>query len=305
MDNIHPRRYYRNFGRSLYDLFWYHLLPDEWSIAHDFNKNKKMGYKLNLKNPQTFNEKIQWIKLHDHNPLYPKLIDKIAVKEVIAKEFGSEYVIPMIVGPYRHFDEIPLSDLPERFVIKCNHDAASTIVCKNKSELDIDVCRKKIDTSLSTNYYNSYGKQWAYKDIKPKVFVEKFMQNKDDEDLKDYKFLFFGKECKAIFVYSDRRAKSGLKMNAYDCEWKKLPFTRHYPNTDCDIPKPKNFDKMLEFANKLAAFVNNAFVRIDLYDINDSIYFGEFTFYPGNGFEDFNPVEWDYTLGSWMCVPFK
>lgn len=305
MNKIHPRRFYRNIGQSLYNLFWYYLLPDKWSIAHDFNKNRRMGYKLNLDNPKTFNEKIQWLKLNDHNPLYPKLIDKIAVKEIVAKVFGSEFVIPMIGEPYSHFDEIPFNDLPERFVIKCNHDAASSIVCKNKSELDIEKCQQKIESALRTNYYHTSGKQWAYKDIKPQVFIETYMQNHDDEELKDYKFLFFNKECKVIFVYADRRAKTKLKMNAYDSEWNPLPFKRHYKNIDGDIPKPKNFDKMLEFANKLAAFVDNAFVRIDLYDINDNIYFGEFTFYPGNGFEEFDPVEWDYTLGSWIDVPFK
>jgi len=303
MKHIHPKRCFRNTKTFIYNAFWNYLVPDEWSIKHIFRK--RVGYDCDLDNPRSFNEKIQWLKLHDHNPLYPLLIDKIRVKEMVSRELGAEYVIPMIGHGYSRFTDIPFDELPEQFVLKCNHDAASTIVCKDKSSFDFEKAKRKIEKALRTNYYHYDGKQWGYKDIKPQVFVEKYMQNGKDAELNDYKFLMFNGECKCIFLYAERFSGYGLKMNSYDSNWNLLPFTRHYLNTNSPIVKPDNLDKMLEVANKLAEMVHNDFVRIDLYDINGRIYFGEFTFYPGGGFEEFYPVEWDYVLGSWINLTEK
>jgi len=211
---------------------------------------------------------------------------------------GDEYVIPTLYGGYSRFDDIPFEKLPDQFVIKCNHDAASVIVCKDKNKFDYEKAKKKIEGALHTNYYHSDGKQWGYKNIKPQVFVEKFMQDGNNEYLCDYKFMMFNGECKCVFVCADRN--SGLRVNFYDVNWNLLPFIRHYPNTDYEIPKPRNLENMLEIANKLASVLKNPFVRIDLYDINDNIYFGEYTFYPGGGLEEFTPLEWDYKMGGWL-----
>lgn len=296
MKYFHPKRISRYIKEKVHDIFFYYILPDKCEIKYRFKK--RLGYSCNLKNPQTFNEKIQWLKLNDHNPLYPKLIDKVGVKKIVADVIGEEYVIPTLYGGYSRFDDIPFEKLPNQFVIKCNHDAASVIVCKDKNKFDYEKAKKKIKCALNTNYYHYDGKQWGYKNIKPQVFVEKFMQDGNKDDLCDYKFMMFNGECKCVFVCADRN--SGLRVNFYDVNWNLLPFTRHYPNTDYEIPKPQNLEKMLGIAKKLASVLENPFVRIDLYDINDNIYFGEYTFYPGGGFEDFTPLEWDYKMGSWM-----
>ena len=298
MKFFHPKRISRSVKEKVHNIFFYYILPDKWEIKYRFKK--KVGYSCNLKNPKSFNEKIQWIKLHDRNPLYPKLIDKINVKTIVANELGSEYVIPMIGESYSSFSEIPFNELPNQFVLKCNHDAASTIICKDKSKFDYSNAKMIIEKALKTNYYNVTGKQWGYKEIVPKVFVEKYMQNGEDDELCDYKFMMFNGKCKSIFFMTDRYSSEKMKMNCYDPDWNLQPFTRGNPNTNYIIQKPNKLKEMLEIVDKLASIVNNAFVRIDLYVVNEKIYFGEYTFYPNGGYGKFDPQEWDYIMGSWI-----
>ena len=304
MKYIHPRRFFHRLRHSccenggwLHDFFFYYLIPDRWEIKYRFKK--KLGYKCSLRNPQTFNEKIQWLKLNDRKPLYPKLTDKLLVKEFVAKELGEEYVIPTLAGGFSHFDDIPFEDLPNQFVLKCNHDSSSTVICKDKKTFDFELARQKIEKALRRNYYHSNGKQWSYKDIAPRVFVEKYMDEGTGE-LRDYKFMMFNGECKSIFFFVDRFPKNGLKMNCYDSSWNLLPFTRGNPNTNYEVPKPKELELMLDVAHRLAALVDNPFVRVDLYDIRGKVYFGEYTFYPGGGYDAFEPQEWDLTFGNWI-----
>lgn len=288
---------------KIYNFFFYYLIPDTWEIRYRFYKS--LGYHCHLRHPESFNEKIQWIKLHDRNPLYPCLIDKIKVKEFIGQHAGQLpglKVIPMIGSKegYQHFAEIPFDILPERFVIKCNHDAASTIICQDKSTFDYDNAETKIEAALKRNFYHYVGKQWGYKDISPRVFVEEYMENGDDEELNDYKFMMFNGECKCVFVCSNRFDATGLKKNFYDATWNPLPFTRGASNDVAAIPKPNHYDEMLDLANRLASLIKNRFVRVDLYEINNAVYFGEFTFYPGGGTMPFEPREWDYIMGKWL-----
>lgn len=296
------KAFFNMLYEKVYNFIFYYLIPDSWEIRYRFKK--KVGYRCNLRSPKSFNEKIQWLKLHDRNPLYTKLIDKIQVKSFVAKVLGDDYVIPMIGQGYSHFDDIPFDELPDKFVIKCNHDAASFIVCKDKSTFDFKAAKDKIEKALKVNYYHFVGKQWGYKYIKPQVFVEKYMSDANGE-LPDYKFMMFNGTCKCIFTCFERGSHHAMKMNFYDPQWRLLPFTRIYHNTDTKIPKPENFDKMLDVANHLAAAINVPFVRIDLYNVNNRIYFGEYTFYPGGGLEAFTPVEWDYILGSWLDLNVK
>lgn len=298
MKYFHPKRTFRIAKEKLHDWFFFYLIPDEWEIKYRFKK--RVGYVPNLRNPQSFNEKIQWLKLHDHNPRYPLLIDKYRVKDIVAEVIGKEHIIPTIAGGYKHFDDIPFESLPNQFVLKCNHDAASVVICKDKRTFDFASAKKKMEKALRTNYYHIEGKQWGYKNIDPCIFVEQYMEDEGQEDLTDYKFMMFNRQCKCVFLCLERRSKDGMKLNFYDTEWKLLPFTRHYPNTTYTVSQPNNYAEMLEIANKLAKFVNNRFVRVDLYDINGKIYFGELTFYPGGGFEEFSPKDWDYTMGSWI-----
>lgn len=298
MRYIHPKRTIRLLSEWFHDVFFFYLLPDSWEIIYRFHK--EVGYRPNLKCPESFNEKIQWIKLHDRNPLYPLLIDKYRCKNLIAEVIGDKHIISTISGGYSRFEDIPFDELPNQFVLKCNHDAASTVICKDKATFDYNKARKKLNKSLKTNYYHYNGKQWGYKDIKPCIFVEEYMQDGTKAELEDYKFMMFNGECKCLLVCTDRWAGTKMKKNFYTPEWTLLPFTRKNPYTQNETLKPKTFTKMLAIAEQLAKFVNNAFVRVDLYEINGEVYFGELTFYPGGGLEKFIPEEWDYKLGSWI-----
>lgn len=303
MKHFHPKKYWRLTKEWLHDFFWYYLIPDRWEIKYHFKK--LVGYAPNLRNPQSFNEKIQWLKLNDRNKRYADLIDKFKVKDIVKNILGEEYVIPTLFGPYKDATDIPWNELPNQFVLKCNHDAASVIVCKDKSSLDIANAISKLNSCLKKNYYNNLGKQWGYKHVEPCVFVEQYMQDNQSDDLMDYKFMFFNKECKCLFTCLERKSKTGLKVNFYTTDWKRMPFIRKYPSTKYIEHKPCMLNQMLIIAQKLADYVNNSFVRIDLYNINGKIYFGEFTFYPGGGFEAFYPEKWDYILGSWMKLPIE
>ena len=259
----------------------------------------KMGKKLNLKNPNTFNEKLQWLKLYDRNPDYTKMVDKYEVKKYVAKTIGEEYIIPTL-GIYNDFDEINFEKLPNQFVIKCTHDSGGNIICKDKTKLDFKNARKKIGKCLKRNYYNA-GREWPYKNVKPRIIIEKYMQDGIQDELMDYKFMCFNGKVKCSFVCSERYEKDGLKVDFYDLNWNKMPFQRHYPNSNKDIPKPKNYELMIQLAEKLSKEI--PFVTVDFYEINGKVYFGELTFFPGSGFEEFTPEKYDKILGDMLELP--
>lgn len=258
-----------------------------------------MGKELNLDAPKTFNEKLQWLKLNDRKDIYTKMVDKYEVKAYVADIIGEEYIIPTL-GTYDDFNEIDFSVLPDKFVIKCTHDSGGVVICKDKSKLNIAEARDKINTCLKRNFYY-VGREWPYKNVKPRITVEELIEDNENEDLNDYKFMCFGGKVKCSFVCTDRRSADGLKVTFFDKDWNKMPFSRHYPSSDKTIEKPKNYNKMIELSEKLAKDL--CFVRIDFYEANGKIYFGEITFFPGCGLEEFTPDEWDYTLGSWIKLP--
>lgn len=255
--------------------------------------------KLNLNNSKTFNEKLQWLKLYDRNPLYTKLVDKYEVRKYIAQTIGEEYLIPLI-GVWDKFDDIDFSTLPNQFVLKCTHDSGGLVICKNKSKLDIEVARKKINKCLRRNYYYS-GREWPYKDVKPRIVCEKYMVDESGVELKDYKFFCFDGEPKALFVATDRGIDT--RFDYFDMDFNHLPFMQHYKNGVKKITKPKGFDKMVELAKKLSGSIPH--VRVDFYDINGKVYFGELTFYHFSGFEKFEPEEYDEIFGKWIKLPLK
>lgn len=261
----------------------------------------RIGKKLDLKNPNTFNEKLQWLKLYDRNPDYTKMVDKYEAKKYISNLIGEEYIIPTL-GVYNNFDEIDFDKLPNEFVMKCTHDSGGNIICKDKTKLDFKVVREKIERCLKRNYYN-VGREWPYKNVKPRIIVEKYMEDKAQEELKDYKFMSFNGKVKCSFVCSDRYGEDGLKVDFYDLEWNKMPFQRHYPNSKENIQKPKNYELMIQLAEKLSNGI--PFVRVDFYEINGKVYFGELTFFPGSGFEEFTPEKYDRILGDMLELPKK
>jgi hypothetical protein len=255
-----------------------------------------MHKKLNLLDPSTFNEKLQWLKLHDRNPIYTSLVDKYEVRKFIEKTIGREYLVPLL-GVYDKVEDIDFSSLPDQFVLKPTHTSGNVIICRDKAKLDIVLTNKTLVKWLKREYF-WYQREWPYKNIKPRIICEELLVDEKQEDLIDYKILCFNGVPKCLFLCLDRRSESGLKVDFYDLDWNPLPFERHYPRSGRIINKPDCLDEMLELSRKLSKDI--PFVRVDFYVVNGQIKFGELTFYPGSGFEEFTPESYDYLLGSWM-----
>ncbi|PKM44126.1 MAG: glycosyl transferase [Firmicutes bacterium HGW-Firmicutes-8] len=260
-----------------------------------------VGKKLNLKNPVTFNEKLQWLKLHDKNEMCTQLVDKYEVRKHIAQTLGKKYLIPLI-GVYKTFDEIKFEELPNEFVLKCTHDSGGFIICNDKKKLNIELAKEKICSCLKKNYYYKH-REWPYKNVKPRIMCEKYMVDDSGTELKDYKFMCFNGKVKCSFVCLNRNSTTGLNVDFYDMDWNLMPFERHYPNSGIRVPKPKNFTQMVKFAEILSTGI--PFVRVDFYETNGQLYFGEITFYPGSGYEEFTPASYDKLLGSWLELPIN
>ena len=292
----------RNFFSRLFMFFQHRnytdVLSDKLYLKIIFKI--KLGYPLNLRNPQTFNEKLQWLKIYDRNPLYTKLVDKYEVRKYITENIGEEYLIPLI-GVYEKFEDINFEELPNQFVIKCTHDSGGVVICKDKKSFDVKKAENKIKKSMKRNFYY-LGREWPYKNIEPRIIIEKYMEDKETKELVDYKIMCFNGKPEMSFTCSERY-NDGLKVTFFDLEWKKLPFERHYTSSTKEIKKPKNYELMLELSKKLSKGI--PFVRVDWYEINGKLYFGELTFYPGSGFEEFKPVYWDKKIGELIKLQKK
>ena len=279
----------------------YDNMPDDEYIIKLFKAMMKKN--LNLKDPQTFNEKLQWLKLYDRKPEYTTMVDKYAVKQYVADKIGEEYIIPTL-GVWNHFDEIDFNKLPNQFVLKCTHDSGGLIICKDKSRLDLKAAKKKLERCLKRNFYYS-GREWPYKNVKPMIIAEKFMEDNEDVadlGLIDYKFFCFNGIPKFAYVARGAAKAFKSKINMMDLDWKAMPFQRTDHPQFKEIPeKPINFSKMIEFSKVLSKDI--PFVRVDFYEINSRLYFGELTFFPGSGYIPFNSEEWDYKLGEWIKLP--
>lgn len=249
---------------------------------------------LNLTNPQTFNEKLQWLKLNDRKDIYTKMVDKYEAKSYVSKIIGNKYIIPTL-GIYNNFDEIDFNKLPNQFVIKCTHDSGGLVIVKDKSKLDIKRAKKKINKSLKRNYFY-LGREWPYKNVKPRIIVEKYMKDNLTNDLRDYKFFCFDGKCK--FFKIDFNRIINHQANYYDINGNILPFGEEIcpPNFSKKLELPVNLKKMINLAEKLSQKIT--FLRVDFYEINGNIYFGELTFYPASGFGKLEPEEWDLKLGN-------
>ena len=279
---------------------FYNKMADEAYLKYRYYV--KMKRKLRLDQPKTFNEKLQWLKLNDRNPRYTTMVDKYAVKQYVSELIGKEYVIPTL-GVWDSFDEIEFDSLPDRFVLKCTHDSGGVVICKNKESFDYAKARKKITKSLKRNYYYP-GREWPYKGITPRIIAEQFLEDSKMSALCDYKFFCFHGEPRVILLCAERYSAGGLRENFYDTEWNLLDVQRpKHPNTDYSLEKPEKLPEMLDVARALSKDV--PFLRIDLYVVDNKIYFGEFTFFPASGFAGFEPKEWDNTFGSWIDLPKK
>ena len=264
-------------------LGFYKRLSDEKYLKKKFFLS--MGYPLNLDNPQTFNEKIQWLKLYDRCPEYTMMVDKYAVREYIAKKIGKEYLIPLL-GVWDSPDDIDFESLPNQFVLKCNHNSGLGLcICKNKSELDIKKVKRGLKRGLGQDYY-LHGREWPYKNVPRKIVCEKYMTDESGVEPKDYKIFNFDGEPKIIEVDYDRFVEH--KRNLYTIDWQYIEAEIQYPaDPDYHIERPERLEKMLGLARILSEGFSH--VRTDFYCIDDHIYFGELTFYHGSGFEKFRP----------------
>lgn len=284
------------------------LLKRFWFLFNDKTYLKlryyfEMHEKLNLKNPQKFTEKIQWLKLFNRKAEYTVMVDKLAVKNYIADIIGKEYVIPTI-GIWSKVEEIDFCTLPNEFVLKNNHSGGSTgvVICKDKNKFDISHTKKLLNSSLKSNIYYT-TKEWPYKNIEPKIFAETLLYSENGKDLTDYKFYCFNGTPTYCQVISNR--KTNETIDFYDINWVHQPFYGLNPKCKqsvVSIEKPQNYDLMINIARILSR--NIPFVRIDLYNINGRVYFGEITFFPASGFGVFTPIEWDLILGQKIKLPY-
>lgn len=278
-----------------------HLLSDEALIKLVFRA--RLGYKLDLNNPKTFNEKIQWLKLYNRKPEYTAMVDKFEVKRIIANTIGEQYIISTI-GVWDDFDSIDFESLPEQFVLKCTHDSGSTIVCKNKRYFDKEKARQRINNALQESFYLR-GREWAYKNVHPRIIAEEYIEDKHSDDLPDYKFFCFSGKPEYIMFCQNRHTKKDLTFDFYDKDWNHMNFVRppFHGNSNTHSERPASFETMLRLATQLSQGI--PLVRVDFYSVNGRIYFGEYTFYPGDGFEPFEPEIWDRKLGDLIVLPEK
>ncbi|MBQ9167318.1 MAG: glycosyl transferase [Oscillospiraceae bacterium] len=260
-----------------------------------------MGKELNLEQPITFNEKLQWLKIHNRKPEYPMMVDKYEAKQYVTSLIGEKYIIPTY-GVWNKFEDISFKELPNRFVLKCTHDSGGLVICKDKSTLKFSDARKKIEKSLKFDFY-SFGREWPYKNVKPRIIAEQYMEDETNKGgLTDYKIHCFNGEPKVIQVISDRFSHDGMINDHYYPTWEKLDLVRgHHATSNKSIPRPNEMDEMLGLAKTLS--VGIPYLRTDFYIVNHQIYFGELTFFPASGFNPFHPEKWDYVWGDWIKLP--
>lgn len=276
----------------------YNGLSDEEFLQKFFKA--KYGRKIDLKNPRTFNEKMQWLKLHDRNPLYIQMVDKYLVREYIARVIGSEHLIPLL-GVWENADEIDFHKLPEQFVLKCNHNSGKgSCICRDKRALNEKKVKRELREGLREDYYLTGGREWPYKEVPRKIIAEKYLEDDSNGGLKDYKFFTFSGQVHYIEVIYDRNITP--QCSFYTREWEYVPFSTMYP-TDAShqIERPGCLERMIEIAETLAGSIGNpAFLRVDLYCCDKKVYFGEFTFYHNSGGGRFQPEVYDGILGDFI-----
>lgn len=288
---LHPSR----FIPALITRFGSNL-PDSLFLKLKFYET--FGRKLNLTDPKTFNEKLQWLKLNDRNPEYTKMVDKIEAKRWAAERIGNQYIIPTL-GVWEKAEDIDFDSLPEQFVLKTNHDSGGVVICIDKSKLDKAKAIKKLNNSLKRDFYK-FWREYPYKNVKHLIFAEEFIPAPDYE-LSDYKFFCFDGEPKFLFVGTDRqKAGEEVKFDFFDLQFNHLPIRNGHDNAPNCPKKPANFEKMVKLASVLSKGIPH--VRVDFYNVNGRILFGELTFYHFAGFVTFEPESWDYKFGEYINI---
>ena len=281
---------------SRYMLKW---IPD--SIYLKLNYRGLMGEKLNLEHPKKFNEKLQWLKLYNKKPEYTLMVDKYEAKQYVSKIIGKKYIIPTI-GVWDRFEDINFNLLPKKFVIKCTHDSGGLVIVKDKNKIDIDVIRKKIKKSLKKNYFWP-GREWVYKNIKPRIIIEEYKTDKDEKcDLTDYKYFCFNGLVDCVMI-SIERSTGKPKYYFFDKNWNLLRLNirgKEAPK-DFTLPKPRCIEEMFKIASLLSKGI--PFLRVDLYESNERVFFGELTFFPQSGFDNLITYEAEKRFGHLISIP--
>jgi len=262
-----------------------------------------LGKRLNLNPPTTFNERMQWLKLHDHNPKYTTMADKYEAKSYAASIIGEKYIVPNY-GVWKRAEEIEWENLPNQFVLKCNHGyggLTGMVICKDKNILNKDLAIKRLNKALKRNYFYT-GREWPYKNIKPLILAEKFL----GDNLQDFRVYCFNGEPKLVYSYKNVAQEDGTKphlssCDIFDCNWNPMPF--HQKTLPCgNVERPQHLQEMLNISKKLSSGI--PFLRVDFYE-GEQLYLGELTFFPGGGMSVYYPNEWDEILGSWITLPEK
>ena len=270
-----------------------HLLSDK--AFNSLYYRWKFDRRLNWDNPRTYNEKLHWLKLHDRQPIYCTLVDKAEVKAHVESIIGEEYLIPTL-GVWERWEDIDFSRLPEKFVLKCTHDSGGTFIVTDRSAVDLSRCPEVLARSMKRNFFWE-SREWPYRSLKHRIIAEPYLVDEATGELTDYKFFCFDGVCKAMFVATDRQS-GHTKFDFYDRDFNHLDMHDNHDNAAVTPAKPKNYEKMVELAETMAQGFPH--VRMDFYNIDGKIYFGEYTFYHWSGFDHFYPEKWEYTFGDWI-----
>lgn len=291
-----PKMIFAALGRNGF----FKWLPDKLYLEILYYCNT--GNRLNLEKPNTFNEKLQWLKLYDRKPIYTSFVDKYAVREHVKHTIGEKHLISLI-GVYNKVDEIPWDTLPDKFVLKCTHGSGCNIICTNKDLLDIKEAERKLRKWMNKNYF-WHAREWPYKNVKPRIICEKYITDLNGEELKDYKIYCFQGEPQIVHVDIDKF--NNHRRNIYSLDWELLDARINYPNdTTGTIPKPTNLNLLLSLSKSITS-PDHPHVRTDFYTVGEKIYFGEMTFYNGGGFELITPESLSVIMGDWIkLVPRK
>lgn len=261
----------------------------------------RLGMDLDLDNPIRYTEKLQWLKLYDHRPEYTTMVDKYEAKAYVGEKIGEEYIIPLL-GVWESANEIDFDSLPNQFVLKTTHDSGAVVVCKDKKSLDIKKTKKTLTHFLKRKYYDC-NREWPYKNVKPRIIAEEYMEDSTYKELRDYKFFTFGGEPKVLYIAQGRGKGEPTVADFFDMDFNHLPFTIDHDIAITPPHKPKCFEEM----KRLAAILSEGTpqLRVDFYEVDGRVYFGEMTFFHCSGFEGFHPEEWDKKFGDWVVLPPK
>lgn len=274
-------------------LFW---KSDEEIIKKKFYY--AFGEMLDLTNPTTYQEKLQWLKLNDKKEIYTCMADKYEAKAFVREKVGADYVIPTL-GVWEDFDKIDFENLPNKFVLKCTHDSGGIVICKDKNKFDYKLARKKIRKSLKRNYYY-VGREWPYKNIKPRIIAEPYLEDEDDAELRDYKFFTFSGVPKVMYITQGRLGNGETKADFFDMEFNHIELRMDHENSNTTLCKPMCFEKMQELAKLLSE--DTPQLRVDFYQVNGKVYVGELTFFHCSGFAPVSPASWEEKMSEWLIL---